>query len=84
MYQNGSEVNVRGRLQLIVVFLGPVTSFCYWPHEIAGPNQNSVIQKCEPVVHAGCSLDLVLKMLIMTHYETLMTLIGYCIIANPP
>ena len=45
---------MRGRL--IVVFLGCSTSFCYWAHEIAWSNQNSVFQKCEPVVYARLGL----------------------------
>ena len=55
MCSNGSEVIVRWRL--IVVFLGCSTSFCYWPHEIAWSNQNSVFQKCEPAVYARLGLS---------------------------
>ena len=45
---------IRGNCErrLIVVFLGCSTSFFYWPHEIVRSNQNSVFQKCEPVVYA--------------------------------
>ena len=88
------------------MFLGCSTSFCYWPHEIAWSNQNSVFQKCEPVVYARLGLwnddygtctkllwlvwvhqalryaKHIEKVLLLTRYETLMSLIGYCIIAN--
>ena len=36
--------------ETIVVLLRCFTSCCYWAHEIAWPNQNSVFQKCELVV----------------------------------
>ena len=105
MYQNGSEVNIRR--WLVVVSLGSFTSSCHWLYETARPNQNSVFQKCEPVVYAGLGFwndddygtltklhGLVWvhqawhhamhieKVLSLTQYETLMTLIGYWIIAN--
>ena len=98
------RINVRGRL--IVVFFGRLTSWCYRSYETAWANQNSVFQKCEPVVYArlgfwnddyGTLTKLhwlawvhqalrhtkhIEKVLSLTHYETLMTLIGYCITAN--
>ena len=90
--------------------LGYFTSSFYWPYENAWSNQNSVFQKCEPVVYYavyailgfwnddyGALTNLhwlvwvhqawryvmqLEKVLLLTHYETPMTLIGYCIIAN--
>ena len=59
LYKNGSEVNVRRWLIVVCVFnfLGCSTSLCYWPHETAWPNQNSVFQKCEPVVYFWLDLQ---------------------------
>ena len=54
MYLNGSKVITRR--PLIVVLLGCSTSVCYWPHKIAWSNQNSVFQKCEPVVYGRLGL----------------------------
>ena len=50
----------------LTVFLGCSTSFCYWPHEIALSNQNSVFQKCEPVVFAR----LVYEMMVVGRHQT--------------
>ena len=54
MYLDGAEVSTRGLP--IVVFLGWSTSFCYRQNVIALSNQNSVFQKCKPVVYARLGL----------------------------
>ena len=79
------------RAWLIVVLLGCFTSFCYWPHETVWPNQNSVFRSTGQLCMLDVLVVYIVmivgrapnclthwKSFSLTHYETLMTRIGYC------